>query len=270
MRLALFGFPAKHSLSPAMHAAALAALGIGGDYTAREVDLDGLYAGIGELREGGLDGANVTMPYKRVALEVADELSDTAERVGAINTLTAEAGSLLGANTDADGVRAAFAAADLPESDRVIVLGAGGAAAAALVALAEREKYLVARSLDRAHRTLERTGTEAKVVSWDEAVPPGVVVNATSLGMRGERLPERLTDLATGLLDMPYCDVPTPAVALMRSRGLPVADGLDMLVGQAVASFAIWTGSEVDAAVFREAAEQELLKRAQGASRTRG
>jgi shikimate 5-dehydrogenase len=88
--------------------------------------------------------------------------------------------------------------------------------------------------------------------------------------MRGERLPERLTDLATGLLDMPYRDVPTPSVVLMRSRGLPVADGLDMLVGQAVASFEIWTGSEVDAAVLREAAEQELLKRAQGASRTRG
>lgn len=247
----------------------MAALGIAGEYTAREVELDGFHAVITELRKGELDGANVTMPYKRVALEIADDLSDTADRVGAVNTLVAEAGSVRGANTDVDGVRAAFTAAGLPESDPVVVLGAGGAAAAALVALGEREKYLVARNLDRAHRTLERTGTEATVVSWDDPVQPGVVVNATSLGMRGERLPEQLTDVATGLLDMPYRDVPTPSVALMRLRGLPVADGLEMLVGQAVASFEIWTGRAVDASVFREAAEQELLKRAQAASSTR-
>jgi shikimate dehydrogenase len=239
-----------------------------GDYTAREVELEGFFAGVSELRAGELDGANVTMPYKRVALEVADELSPAAERVGAVNTLAVEAGSLIGANTDVDGVLAAFTAAGLPESDPVVILGAGGAAAAALVALGRREKYLVARSVDRAQQTLQRTGTEATVVSWDDPAQPGVVVNATSLGMRGEPLPEHLTDAATGLLDMPYRDVPTPTVGLMRRRGLPVADGLEMLVGQAVASFAIWTGSALDADVFREAAGQELLKRAQGASRT--
>jgi shikimate dehydrogenase len=252
-----------------MHRAALAAAGIAGDYVAREVDLEGFAAGVGELQEGRLDGANVTMPYKRAAFDVVDELADSAQRVGAVNTLVVRAKSLVGENTDVQGVLASFDQAGLPDSDPVVVLGAGGAAAAALVALGSRDKYIVARSPEKARRTADQVGVSATVIAWGKAIPAGVVVNATALGMRGEQLPEELMTAATGLLDMPYRDVPTPAVALLRKRGLPVADGLDMLVGQAVASFQIWTGLAVTAAVFRDAAEQEILKRARGASRSR-
>lgn len=269
MKLALFGSPAKHSLSPAMHRAALAAAGIDGDYVAREVDLDGFFDGIGELRSGRLDGANITMPYKRTALEVIDELSESAGRVGAVNTIAVKAGSLVGDNTDVQGVRSSFEEAALPEADPVVVLGAGGAAAAALVALGGRRQFIVARSSEKARLTATRAGVEARILAWGESVPAGVVVNATSIGMRGEALPEEITGAATGLLDMPYRDEPTPSVVLLRKRGVPVADGLDMLVGQAVASFEIWTQRTVVAEVFRRAAEQELLKRARSATRTR-
>ncbi|MDJ0496867.1 MAG: shikimate dehydrogenase [Acidimicrobiia bacterium] len=269
MKLALFGSPAKHSLSPAMHRAALAATAIDGDYVAREVDLDGFLAGIGELRRGGLDGANITMPYKRTALEEVDELNETAERVGAVNTIAVTSGSLVGDNTDVLGVLAAFGVAGLPEMDPVVVLGAGGAAAAALVALAGRRQYIVARDLGKARDIVARVGAAAETVAWGDPVPAAVVINATSLGMQGESLPEEYTASATGLLDMPYRNEPTPSALLLRKRGLPVADGLDMLVGQAVASFEIWTGRTVGVEVLRNAAEQELLKRARSATSTR-
>lgn len=252
-----------------MHRAALAAVGIKGDYVAREVDLDGFFDGIGELRSGRLDGANITMPYKRIASEVIDELSEPARRIGAVNTIAVADGSLVGINTDVHGVLSSFHEAGLPESEPVIVLGAGGAAAAALVALGARRQYIVARDQEKARQTAVRVGTAAKVIEWGDPLPAGVVINATSLGMRGESLPEEVIAAATGLLDMPYRNEPTPSVVLLRKRGVPVADGLDMLVGQAVASFETWTLRTVGAEVFRSAAEQELLKRAHSATRTR-
>ena len=269
MRLALFGSPAKHSLSPAMHRAALATVGIDGDYIARDVDSDRFSAGMGELRDGRLDGANVTMPYKRTAYDLVDDLGNSARRVGAVNTVVVgDDGSLVGENTDVDGVQASFEVAGLPKSDPVVILGAGGAASAALVALHGRPIYVVARSPGTARRNIAQVDAEATVITWGDPIPAGVVVNATSLGMRGEALPAELISEASGLLDMPYRDTPTPSVVLFRKRGLPVADGLDMLVGQATACFRMWTGRQVPAAIFRNAAEQELLKRARGATRT--
>ena len=127
----------------------------------------------------------------------------------------------------------------------------------------------MARSPEKARLTAAQAGVEAGIIAWGEPVPAGVMVNATSLGMRGESLPEEITAAATGLLDMPYRNEPTPSVELLRKRGVPVADGLDMLVGQAVASFETWTERTMVAEVFRRAAEQELLKRARSATRTR-
>ncbi len=262
MKLAIFGSPVMHSLSPAMHRAAFDHIGREGDYEAREVELDGFLSGVVELREQRLDGANVTMPHKRTAYEVCDERSDGATRVGAVNTMYLRNGLLMGDNTDIAGVAGAWTAARLPEDVPVVILGAGGAAAAALAATEGRRQYVVARRPEAAQSVVARVGTEATVIEWGEPVPVGVVVNATSLGMQGERLPESLLATAVGLLDMPYRDNPTPAVVELGARGLPVADGLDMLVGQAVGSFLVWTGVGVDQTIFRAAAERELLRRA--------
>jgi shikimate dehydrogenase len=227
----------------------------------RDVDHNGFLAGVAEVRAGELHGANVTMPYKMVAHDVSDTLSKRAALVGAVNTLSVHEGRLTGDNTDVNGVVYAFNAAELPQHHPVIVLGAGGASAAAQVALADRELHVVARRPELAESMVARLKSGARVISWGDAVPSGVVVNATSLGMRGELLPEFALDAATGLLDMAYGDIPTRSVAILRDRGLPVADGLDMLVGQAVGCFRIWTGRDVEPMVFRGGAESELRRR---------
>lgn len=261
MKLAIFGSPVEHSLSPAMHRAALAHIGLEGEYLTRDVDENSFMEGVAEIRAGDLDGANVTMPFKILAHNLSDALSGRAVRVGAVNTLSVSGGQLIGDNTDVDGVAYCFEQAALPVTDPVVILGAGGAAAAAQVALADRELYVVARRPEQARFVVDRLGSGAAVIPWGEAVPGGVIVNATSLGMRGELLPDWALDAASGLLDMAYGNAPTRSVAALRHDGIPVADGLDMLVGQAIGCFRIWTGEEVDSFVFRNAAETELHRR---------
>ena len=267
MKLALLGSPVLHSLSPAMHRAAFANVGLEGDYVARDVDSAAFSEAVEEIRSGVLHGANVTMPHKPAAYAACDETSHRTVRVGAVNTLSLRNGLIVGDNTDIEGVRYAWRAAGLPPHEPVVILGAGGAAAAALVATTDQRQYIVARRPNAAGDLVARTGLAAEVVAWGDPIPKGVVVNATSVGMRGEAQPQDVVDAATGLLDMAYGDVPTPAVRLARDRGIPVADGLDMLVGQAAASFHIWTGVGVAASVFRIAAEEELLKRAGSGTR---
>ena len=264
MKLAIFGTPVGHSLSPAMHMAALEYIGVAGAYSARDVDLLGFRAGVAELRAGDLDGANVTMPYKRRAFELCDEKTEQAGRVGAVNTLFVRQSRLVGENTDVVGIGTAWDLRGLPDSGPIIILGAGGAAAAALVALAGRPQYVLARRPERAESLTARIGSSAVVIPWGEPIPPGVVVNATSMGMKGEALPKYLLESATGLFDMPYGETPTQSVLMAKRRSLPVADGLDMLVGQAVASFSAWTGVDVPATVFRGAAVEELKRRPGG------
>lgn len=262
MRLAIFGSPVAHSLSPAMHQAALEHIGEDGGYEARDVDQAGLFDGIADLRKGLLTGANVTMPHKVIAYEVCDDVTNRATTVGAVNTLLMRGDDLVGDNTDVEGVRSAWELRQLPPSQPVVILGAGGAAAAALMALRGQDLHVVARRPAVAHLMVDRVGARADVLAWGEPVPAGVIVNATSLGMQGEMLPKFLLDSATGLFDMPYGDVETRSVRVARDRGLPVADGLDMLVGQAIGSFAAWTGVRLDATIFRAAAEAELAGRA--------
>ncbi|MCP4968292.1 MAG: shikimate dehydrogenase [bacterium] len=261
MNLAIFGSPVGHSLSPAMHRAAFANAGIEGDYTAHDVDHDGFLTGVVSIRNGGLDGANVTMPHKIVAYDVCDQISLPAARAGAVNTLSMQEGLLFGDNTDILGIRSAWEVGCLPIDLPVVILGAGGASAAAQVALEGHELYVVARRPEVAQTMVERVAVGAQVIAWGDPIPGGVLVNATSLGMGGETLPEYLLESAAGLLDMSYGDAETPSVAAIRNVGLPVADGLDMLVGQAVGSFAIWTGVDVDSSVFRSAALAELERR---------
>jgi len=253
VRLVLLGDPVSHSRSPAIHRAALAAVGLEGRYEARRVDAAGVYRACAEMRAGDLDGANVTMPHKRVAAAAADRLAPEAARCGAVNTLVGEAAEVVGHNTDVGGLVLARAWAGIPDGP-VLVLGTGGAAAAALVAFGAAALSVSGRRPGAGRALAADLGVEAEEVPWGRPVPGVVVVNATPLGMQGEPLPAGLVDEATGLIDLPYGAAPTPAVAAARREGRPTADGLDLLVAQAALSFRLWTGGEAPVDVMRRAA----------------
>lgn len=241
IRLALLGDPVAHSRSPAMHRAALAAGGLEGSYEARRVDLEGMASAAAEMRTGVLQGANITMPHKLVARTLADTVSPGAARAGSVNTWVRESGALIGYSTDIDGIRGVWEKRGLA-AGAVLILGSGGAAAASLVALEGERLFISARRRDAAESLVGRTGVEAEFVEWGVAVAGAVVVNATPLGMRGEKLPDPVMETATGLLEMAYGSGETPAARSVRSAGLPLADGLDLLVAQAEESFRLWTG----------------------------
>lgn len=250
LHLALLGDPVAHSLSPLLHAAALAAADIDGSYVARCVDAAGMETAAKELRSGQLQGANVTMPHKALAARLSDVLGPEAARANSVNTLLLRDGAVVGETTDVEGIRRAWDG--LPAAP-VLILGAGGAAAAALLALEGRPITVAARRSEAAGALIARTGVEASVADWGEPVGGAVVVNATALGMRNEGLPERLLESAAGLFDMPYGSVQTPAVKRAFRLGLPVVEGVEMLVSQAALSFELWTGRPAPVAAMRAA-----------------
>ena len=256
MKLLIFGDPVEHSLSPVIMGAALRRAGIAGSYGRRRVDAAGMREGAAQIRDGRLDGANVTMPHKRLAAELCDRLTPQAERCGVANTLWRRDGLLHGHTTDPDGVTFAWEDARLPNDAPVLVLGAGGAAAAALLALEGRELRVSARRPQAAAALAGGPVEGVGTAEWGRPVPGAVVVNATPLGLAGESLPEAVLEEAAGLFEMNYGHGPTPAMRTVREAGRPVATGEMMLVGQAVTGFRIWTGVSVPApALLRALAE---------------
>jgi shikimate dehydrogenase len=253
VKLLLLGDPVEHSRSPAIHTAALAAIGIEGTYEARRVDRAGMASAVDEIRYGGLDGANVTMPHKEAAFALADRVSEAALRAGAVNTLIHREGKAEGENTDITGLTRVWGEAEFGTTSPVLILGSGGAAAAALVALAEHEILISARSPDRAAGLLDRTRVDGDVVEWESAVQGAVVVNTTPLGMEGEPLPPGVMERAEGLVDFPYGSQRTPAVVTAIALGLPYVDGPEVLLAQAAASFEAWTGVSAPLEAMRAA-----------------
>ncbi len=257
MRLVVLGDPISHSLSPLLHNIAFVATGLDGRYEARRVDAAGLTAAVAEIRTGRLDGGNVTMPHKELASRICDRLAATAARAGAVNTLVRVGRDVVGHNTDIAGIGAAWAAAELPAAGPVLILGAGGAAAAAVLALEGRDLTLSSRRPQAAHGLLAKLAVAAAVVPWGTPVPDAVVVNATPLGMHGEALAAGSLAGAAGLFDMAYGSGETPGVREMAKRGLPAAAGKSMLLHQAAAAFELWTGRAAPLSAMRAALDRE-------------
>ena len=232
-----------HSRSPLIQRAALQIAGLEGDYTAIRADVDILDQVLADLRSGRLDGVNVTMPLKLAAGERSDLLTEQAKASGSVNTLRARGGLVEAHSTDV--VAFQHILSSLPQVDRILILGAGGAARAVLAAWDRGPAHLAARDRAKAVDLGSRLGS-LSVVSWGEAVENALVVNATPLGMAGEGLPTRVLDAAIGLVDLPYSDQPTLAVTVARQTGIPVVDGISFLAVQAAASFQWWTGAAVD------------------------
>jgi len=272
----LLGNPVAHSLSPAMHNAAFQALGLTAEYHAERVDRAALPRTVGRLRAAPYLGANVTVPHKEAVASLVDSVTDEAEAIGAVNTLVREDAMLRGYNTDARGLLAALESTLglVPYGMRILLLGAGGAARAAAVALlAHAPAGLTVYNRDpaRAERLTasmrDRYGGRVRAVTAEEArgeaTDVDLIINATSAGLDGVSTPlDRLRPRpGAALFDMVYAPTPTPLMRALAAEGTTVADGLEMLVQQAAAAFALWTGRAAPVAVMRRAALNEQERR---------
>ncbi len=252
--LVILGQPVAPSLSPVFQNAALQALHLGVHYDRREVASDELDRVLAECLAANC-GGNVTMPHKVAIYDRASYRTETASRTGAVNTFWWENGALFGHNTDVDGVVATVRAL-CPDGVRgdVVVLGAGGAAAAVLVALdrvrraGQGRTILLARAPGRATALTERVAVDASVAATATDIEwPGVglVINATPLGMMaGDALPVSPERLSSGaaVFDLVYKRDGTRWVQEARARGLLAEDGLRMLVEQGASAFETWFG----------------------------
>lgn len=254
VRLALLGDPVSHSRSPVIHRTALIETGLEGEYRAIEADEARLRQTVEQLREGILDGLNITMPLKSAAAAMADDTTELARDAGSVNTLRARNGRVEAHSTDAVAFQEIFGeGGQFPLDAPLLVLGHGGSARALLAAVDRRDVYISGRSQEKAEQLAGRFDT-ARALAWAVPVSGAVVVNATPIGMRGEVLPLVLLEEASGLVDLPYGESQTPAVSSAGAGGLPVVDGIEFLARQAAASFEWWTGKAVDSTVLAKAA----------------
>lgn len=287
--IGILGDPVSHSLSPRLHNAAFAALGLDYVYVPLPVRAAEVGAAVRGLAALGLRGANVTIPHKGAVLPFLDELSEEARLCAAVNTIVVDDDGLRGYNTDVEGVRAALAAAAgaAPEGEPALVLGAGGAGRAAALALARLgcPLTLVNRTPAAAERlaALITAGVPGSACSWrplsaltEEVVGrQRTVVNATSLGMAGKgKVPSVLADKVTAgqiVFDVVYGPAPTGLLAAAQARGATVVDGLALLLRQAAEAFSLWTGVPAPLEVMRDAVtRRQDEEEDQGAARPAG
>jgi shikimate dehydrogenase len=268
----LIGWPAAHSRSPLIHHYWLRRLGIEGGYIIESVPPEELGDFIGRLSYRGFVGANVTIPHKErvLLLSVPDE---RAKAVGAANTLWYQGGTLFSTNTDIEGFLNNLDAS-APGWDRAgeaLVLGAGGASRAVVFGLIERgiaRVHLANRTAGRAQALADQFGPAVVPVAWesyDEVLPrAGLLVNTTSLGTKGQPALEvdvGLLPAQAVVADLVYVPLHTPLLAAARERGLRTADGLGMLLHQAVRGFELWFGQRPEATPeLRALVEDDLTK----------
>jgi shikimate dehydrogenase len=259
---AVIGDPIRHSRSPAIHNAAFAAAGLDWVFVAFEVSEGGGRDAVRAVRSLGLGGLSVTMPHKQDAAWACDELTPEATALGVVNAVVPnERGRLLGASTDGEGfLRSVRDHGVDPATRGALVLGAGGAARAIVLALgnAGGDVTVAARRLDAAESAagLVRGARTVPLANCDVAAYD-LIVNATPLGMQGEAPPIDANRLHAGqfVVDTVYHPAETPLLAAARARGVPCTNGLGMLVHQAALSFELWTGVAAPLDAMRAAAD---------------
>jgi shikimate dehydrogenase len=277
----VIGDPVRHSLSPALHNAAFAALGLDWVYVAFAVAPGCAAAAVEAMRVLEIGGLSVTMPHKSDVVPALDRLAPTAARLGAVNTIswaaTAAGEALEGDSTDGAGFLDALHGDDGfdPAGRACVVLGSGGAARAVTLALAEagaREVQVVARRADSAASCAELAGPVGRAVLvnrdagqhlGDVVEAADLVVNATPVGMgAADGLP---FDVNRGafhgdqfVADLVYAPATTPLLAAARAGGAATANGLGMLINQAARQVAIWTGQPAPVAAMSAAAVAAL------------
>ena len=268
----LIGWPAAHSRSPLIHHYWLRTLGIAGGYVIEAVPPEDLRDFVLRLSLRGFVGANVTIPHKEAVLALSRP-DDRARAVGAANTLWFADGELRATNTDVEGFIGNLdaSAPGWDAAEDALVLGAGGSSRAVVFGLLERgirRIHLANRTIARAETLARQFGPTVHPLSWDaigEVLPrAGLLVNTTSLGMHGQpsldvdvaRLPQTAV-----VADLVYVPLLTPLLAAATARGLKTADGLGMLLHQAVRGFELWFGRRPEVtAELRALVEADLTK----------
>ncbi|WP_116244346.1 shikimate dehydrogenase [Nocardiopsis sp. FIRDI 009] len=276
MRAAVLGSPVAHSLSPVLHTAAYAAMGLDGwSYGRYECDEAGLAPFLGGLGPEWA-GLSLTMPLKRRALDLADGVSDLARRVGGANTLVRADGGWQAHNTDVEGVAAALAEAGIGAPREAVVLGAGATAASALAALLRMgltsTVTVLARDTSRTGEVTaaaERLGHPVRVAPLSEIdahLDVDLVVSSLPSGA-ADRHADLLSASRADLFDVVYSPWPTAAARAVAGRGGHVVGGFPMLLHQAVAQVRLMTGiADVPVAAMRAAGEAELARRSETAA----
>lgn len=254
----VMGWPVSHSLSPRLHGYWLEMLDIDGAYVPLAVEPDNAADAIAGLAKLGFRGLNVTVPHKETAMAAVDDVDDLARRIGAVNTIVfSEDGKSQGTNTDGFGflenIRQQAPAHDVAGGPAV-VLGAGGASRAVIVALLDAgvpEIRLTNRTAERATALAQAVDGNVTTVPWeqreDALAEASLLVNTTTLGMTGQatldldlaRLPE-----SACVNDIVYAPLETPLLADARARGNVIVDGIGMLLHQARPGFRAWFGAD--------------------------
>ncbi|HJO07742.1 MAG TPA: shikimate dehydrogenase [Chloroflexota bacterium] len=259
-RYAVIGYPLGHTLSPVFQQAAFDALGIDAHYESLETAPADLPERARELRTGQLAGINVTIPHKLAIVAELDHVSEIARLTGAVNTVSVTTNGLRGNNTDVGAIETVLERAGVPAGISVLLLGAGGAARAALVALLNRGDRVTV-----ANRTLEKAATmtadiapdaDCTILELDDPALPGpagdarLIINTTSIGMEGGPAPDQspLPDVylhpKQTVFDIVYRPRQTALLQQAAAAGATGIGGLDMLILQGAHSFKIWTGQE--------------------------
>jgi shikimate dehydrogenase len=252
----VMGWPVSHSRSPTLHNHWIKHYGLTGAYVLLPVEPGNLPAALKGLSALGFAGCNVTIPHKVAAMQLMDRVDPVAQRMGAINTIVVEKdGSLSGFNNDGFGyIQSVLDAQPDWHADAgpITVLGAGGAARAVVLSLAERgakEIRLCNRSLDKAQGLAKEFGAPVRAIPWEQRhealADVAMLVNTTNQGMSGqspldlslERLPKHAL-----VSDVIYIPMETPLLAAARQRGNPTVNGLGMLLNQARPAFKAWFG----------------------------
>lgn len=255
----VIGWPIAHSLSPRLHSYWLEAHGIDGAYIPLAVKREDFARVIKSLRMSGFRGVNVTVPHKEAAFAIAHHLDDAALAAGAVNLLLFGNGVIEGRNTDAGGLAASLTEAltkNALSGKDAVLLGTGGAARAAVLALSElgaREIRIVGRNHGRSEVLVRefslRTKTRLRAMAWKDwakaADGAGVLVNATSAGMSGKDILELPLDplpVNAVVTDLVYNPLETDLLKRAQARGNRIVDGLGMLMHQAVPAFEAFYG----------------------------
>ncbi len=268
----IIGYPVTHTFSPLIQNAAFQAIQADAVYLAFEVHPDKLPAAIEGIRSLQVCGINVTVPHKINVVPHLDEVTATAQRIGAVNTIKNQDGRLIGTNTDGQGfIRSLSELPFIPQNKTIVILGAGGSARSILVALAEAKAEqisLVNRTISKSQQLVDEFSpifpeTQLRTEQLENLhnISIDLLVNTTSVGMDGDKSPADLNEfkMVQHVADIIYTPQQTPLLKQAKQLNIPCINGLGMLLYQGCEAFEFWTQQKAPIALMKTTLMQ-LLK----------